>query len=95
MSDNTVEPKVYKTDGGNTLVVANGGVIKVETGGKIVPNSGTQAAVIAAITATANEQTASYVQTDAQSVADTANANKAAVNAIITALTNAGIIAAS
>ena len=93
MSDN-VNAKVYKVEN-DTLVVDLGGVIQVKTGGKIVPESGTQAAVIAAITATANEQTASYVQTDAQSIADLANANKTALNAIITALKGAGIIASS
>lgn len=93
MAEN-VNAKVYKVEN-DTLVVDSGGAIQIKTGGKIVPNSGTQAAVIAAVAATAAEQTASYVQADAQSVADTANANKAAINAIITALTNAGIIAAS
>ena len=93
MSDN-VNAKVYKVEN-DTLVVDLGGVIQVKTGGKIVPESGTQAAVIAAVAATANEQTASYVQADAQSIADLANANKTALNAIITALKGAGIIASS
>lgn len=93
MSDN-VNAKVYKVEN-DTLVVDSGGAIQIKTGGKILPNSGTQASAITAVSATAAEQTASYVQADAQSIATLANANKAAVNAIITALKNAGIIAAS
>ena len=41
------EPKVYRDEGGDRQVVASGGVIKVETGGQMVPNSGTQASHIA------------------------------------------------
>ena len=93
MSDN-VNAKVYKVEN-DTLVVDSGGVIQIKTGGKIVPESGTQAAVIAAVAATANEQTVAYVQADAQSIADLANANKTALNAIIAALKGAGIIASS
>lgn len=50
MADPTYVTKVYETDGGNTLVVASGGKIKIETGGQIVPNSGTQASAIASPT---------------------------------------------
>ena len=35
MPDTTYMPKVYKKDGGDTLVVASGGQIAVEAGGKI------------------------------------------------------------
>lgn len=38
MPDTTYTPKVYKKDGGNTQVVASGGVIAVETGGDITVN---------------------------------------------------------
>jgi len=93
MSDESYQPKVYKTNGGDMLVVANGGTIKLEAGSLIVPASGAQAALVAAITAVAATQTASYVQADAQSVVDLAMANKAAINAILIALTNLGIIA--
>lgn len=40
MADATYQPKVYKKDGGDTLVVASGGEIVVESGGAIT-NSGT------------------------------------------------------
>lgn len=33
MVDNTYQPKVYETDGGNRLVVASGGTIDIQTGG--------------------------------------------------------------
>lgn len=52
MADATYSPKVYRAQGGEGLVVASGGSIKMETGGKILPNSGTQAAHIANITTT-------------------------------------------
>jgi hypothetical protein len=35
MADGTYQPKVYKKDGGNTLVVASGGSLVVEPGGSI------------------------------------------------------------
>lgn len=47
MADATYTPLVYMAQGGAQLVVKSGGSIKVETGGKIVPNSGTQASHIA------------------------------------------------
>lgn len=50
MADATYSPKVYRANGAEQLVVASGGTIKIETGGKIVPNSGTQAANIVAAT---------------------------------------------
>lgn len=52
MADGTYTPLVYRAQGGSQLVVASGGSVKVETGGKILPNSGTQAAHIANITTT-------------------------------------------
>jgi hypothetical protein len=42
--------KVHNSLGGDTLVVESGGAVQVLTGGKIVTNSGTQAAAIANIT---------------------------------------------
>jgi len=41
------QPKVYRDNGGDRQVIASGGAIKVETGGEIQPNSGTQASHIA------------------------------------------------
>ncbi len=40
------QPKVYRDNGGDRQVVASGGAIKIETGGEIQPNSGTQASHI-------------------------------------------------
>jgi hypothetical protein len=40
MSDVSYLPKVYKKDGGDTLVVASGGAIQVESGGSVVVQSG-------------------------------------------------------
>ena len=52
MADATYSPKVYRAAGGDQQIVASGGSIKMETGGKILPNSGTQAANITTIAAT-------------------------------------------
>jgi hypothetical protein len=41
MSDNTYQSKVYKKQGGDELVVANGGKITVEAGGTIDVSAGT------------------------------------------------------
>lgn len=47
MADATYQPKVYKTDGGDKMVVASGGSINIETGGTITVN-GTQGAALTA-----------------------------------------------
>lgn len=47
MADNTYTPLVYMQQGGGVQVVKSGGKIKIETGGQLVPNSGTQANTIA------------------------------------------------
>lgn len=52
MADATYQPKVYRKAGGEQFVVASGGSVLMETGGKILPNSGTQASHIANITTT-------------------------------------------
>lgn len=51
MADATYQPKVYRKQGGDVQVVASGGSIDVESGGKIVA-AGTQAANVASITTT-------------------------------------------
>lgn len=38
MVDSTYQPKVYRKDGGDTQVVASGGVIAIETGGDLTVN---------------------------------------------------------
>lgn len=47
MADATYGPKVYSQQGGDILVVASGGAINVETGGKMLVN-GTQGAALTA-----------------------------------------------
>ena len=37
MADDTYQPKVYRKDGGDTQVIASGGVIEFEEGGKLSP----------------------------------------------------------
>jgi hypothetical protein len=69
---------VYRRQGGAALVVKSGGSIVVQTGGKILPNSETQAAAIAAVGLT----TVAWTTGD-----------KAKVNSIITALSGVGIVA--
>lgn len=75
----TYEPKVYREQGGNTLVVRakDGGVIKGQAAAAGTP---AQAATIAAVGLT----TVAWTTTD-----------KAKVNSIITALKNVGILATS
>lgn len=94
---------------GGSLDVVSGGEIDIESGGSIkiggiaITKTATEInemtanakqSNIVAITATdAATQGESYVQSDVQGIATLANANKAAVNNIITALIAAGIIA--
>lgn len=79
MADGTYAPKVYRGSGGDQLVVASGGTIKMETGAKLVPNSGTQAATVASITTTGTFSTGICAK----------------INSIRTALVNVGILATS
>lgn len=80
MADATYSPKVYRDNGGDRQVVASGGVIKIETGGKVVPNSGTQAANIADVS------TATVAWTVAE---------KGRINTLLAALEGVGILATS
>jgi len=75
--------KNYIDQGGENTVI--GGTLKIVTGGKIVPNSGTQAATIATQTgaAGANPTQAEYATLIA------------AFNALATACINVGIISAT
>jgi hypothetical protein len=83
MADNTYTPKVYKTDGGNTLVVASGGKLKIETGAKIVNNAGTQTAALVPPVATAATSTTpfGYTQTQADAIVTWIRAADAAMKA--------------
>lgn len=79
MADGTYAPKVYRAQGGEQMVVASGGSIKMETGAKLLPNSGTQAANVASITTTGTFSTGICAK----------------INAIRTALVNVGVLATS
>jgi len=88
MADASYQPKVYRKQGGNELVVASGGQIKIETGGKVVPNSGTQAASITDAPAGGTGATAGAYDTAANR-----DAMIVSLNALIAACRGAGIIA--
>lgn len=79
MADATYSQGNYHKQGGLQFVVVNGGSIKIESGGKILPNSGTQAANVAAFASSANMSSAQITK----------------LNAIRTALINVGILATS
>lgn len=81
MADIGYSVKCYRRQGGAAFVVASGGVIVVQTGGKIVPNSETQAAHIANATG--------GITTSA------AGTGQAKINAILAALRGVGILATS
>ncbi len=80
MADSTYTPLVYMAQGGDQQVIASGGSVKVETGGQIVPNSGTQASTIADVS----------VATIAWTTGD-----KAKVNSVLAALEGVGVLATS
>lgn len=63
MADATYSPKTYRKQGGDEFVVASGGEINVESGGKITA-AGTQAAHIANLaTGATNAQIATAFNT--------------------------------
>jgi hypothetical protein len=72
--------KVYRRQGGSEQVIANGGKLVVQTGGKIVPNSETQAAHITDVS------TATIAWT---------TGDKAKVNTVLAALEGVGVLATS
>jgi len=78
--------KVYKEQGGSQLVVASGGKIKVETGGIIAPNSGTQAATIADVAALTGGESPTEAEFNALAVK---------FNALLAALEGVGILASA
>lgn len=77
--------KVFKSQNPDTFTVASGGSIQILTGGKILPNSGTQATNIvdAVAAAGANPTKEEY------------DALVTKFNAVLTALKNVGILASS
>lgn len=100
MADGTYGPKVYHQQGGDVLVVASGGQIKVESGGTITAD-GTQASAIVSLTdstgGTANDTLAAVGVTNTGDRSSDINNNfadlAAKVNAILVALRGAGIVA--
>lgn len=102
MADTTYQPKVYRKQGGDELVVASAGILNIETGG-ILQADGTQASAIPQLT-NASTETGNNALIDVASSTSTllarathTNANfedvTAKLNAIFTALSGAGIIA--
>jgi hypothetical protein len=80
--------KVHNALGGDTLIVESGGAIKVLTGGKMLPNSGTQASALTPPAATAATNSAPYGFSQAQ-----ADAIVAWIRAADTAIKALGITA--
>lgn len=89
MADATYGPKVYHAQGGDQVVVASGGSIKIETGGEIVPDSGTQASAIADADV-AHALNATFSDTEVEGALDALGGK---INSIIAALEGAGILA--
>jgi len=84
------QPKIYRTDGGDTQVVASGGEISIESGGAIVA-AGTQASNIADAK---TDYTTLGLDTEAE-IIDAINTSNGKINAVIAALEGVGILAAS
>jgi hypothetical protein len=95
MADATYQPKIYRKQGGNELVVASGGKIVLETGGAIVPNSGTQATAIASLTDSTTGTASDTLDDTTAGQKDDIASLAAKINAILAALRGAGIIAAA
>jgi hypothetical protein len=76
MADATYLPKVYKKDGGDTQIVASGGVLNIETGGKL-QNNGVDMDLSAGI-ATSTTSSTAELNTLTGILATTAELNRAA-----------------
>lgn len=84
------QPKVYRDTGGDRQVIASGGEINVESGGKIT-DDGTQASHIA-------DASVAYTTGDLDAESEiiaAINATNGKINSIIAALEGVGILAAS
>jgi len=97
MPDVTYQPKVYRKQGGDELVVASGGVLNIETGGVFKAN-GTQAAAVASLTDNSGGTANDTVEDVPAAYNEAALANNfadltAKINAILSALRGAGVIA--
>ncbi|MFA5866910.1 MAG: hypothetical protein WC891_02975 [Actinomycetota bacterium] len=91
MADPTYQPKVYRTNNGDRQVIASGGELKVETGGKVVPNSGTQASHVADASV-AHALNVTFSDTEVEAALNALGTN---INFILAALEGAGILASS
>lgn len=78
--------KVHRPQGGEQLVVESGGSIQIMTGGKVLPNSGTQAAHIADVAALTGGEDPTEAEFNALAVK---------FNALLAAVRGAGILASS
>ncbi|TPK18068.1 hypothetical protein [Mesorhizobium sp. B2-5-7] len=76
--------KVHPALGGDTLVVEGGGAIQVKTGGKLLPNSGTQASALTppAATAATNSSPYGFSQAQADAIVTWIRAADAALKAL-------------
>lgn len=81
MADQLYQAKVYNRQGGDVLVVANGGAVVMQTGAKMVPNSETQASHIANATGGVT--------------ISAGGTGQAKINSILAALRGVGILATS
>ena len=80
MADDTYEAKVYSKQDADEFVITDGGKLKIETGGQIVPDDGTQEAAI--------DDVPTGGSADAAENAD-------AINAILAVIRALGLIATS
>jgi hypothetical protein len=106
MADATYQPKVYRKQGGDELVVSNGGELNIESGGAIT-DDGTQASHIADASTSHAITDPADAPADADALRDDLVANTipdietaldalgTKINSILTALEGVGITATS
>lgn len=87
MPDNSYQPKVYRKPGGDTQVIASGGAIDVESGGKIL-DDGVQAGAITNASV-AHALNATFSDTEVEAALDALGGK---INSILAAIRGAGII---
>lgn len=87
MPDTTYQPKVYRKPGGDTQVIASGGAIDVESGGKIL-DDGVQAGAITDASV-AHALNAVFSDTEVEAAL---NALGTKINSILAALRGVGAI---
>jgi len=85
------QPKTYRKQGGNVLVIESGGEIEVKTGGKVTA-AGTQAAAIVSLTDSTTGTAGNTVDDTTTSVKDDIASLAAKINGILAALRGVGVI---